>query len=133
MAAQQSVYKSSALVCLGSQDSDALQYVKIGNSRADRFVVFGERLESWSVRAGITLMEMTVIRPPIFMIGFLRLNKQIRCGIRDHLVTRDQKAISALVSEHDAAGHSETLNGYILPAIIATEPVDFVETLAALF
>ena len=40
------------------------QYVKIGSSRADTFVVVGERVRGWSVSAGVTtLMERTVKRP----------------------------------------------------------------------
>ena len=67
------------------------------------------------------------------MIGSLRLIKKIRCGLEYRLFTRDQRASRALVPRNDAAGHSETLNGRILPATAATERVDFVEALAALF
>ena len=105
---------SSALLPSGSQDADALQCAEMGNSRADRFVVIGERFKGWSVHAGVTLMEMTVIRPQIFMIGSLRLNKQTGCGLEDCLFTQDQRMIRAFVPRNDAAGHSESLNGRIL-------------------
>ena len=67
------------------------------------------------------------------MIGSLRLKKKMRCGLVDRLFTRDRRAIKAFVPRNNAAGHSETLNGRILPATAATERVDFVEALAALF
>ena len=105
---------SSAFLFSGSQDADALQYVEIGNSREDIFVVFEERLKTSSVHARVMVVEMTVIRPYIFMIGSLRLNKQIRCEIEDRLFTRDQRVIRAFVPRNDAAGHSESLNGRIL-------------------
>ena len=38
--------------------------------------------------------------------------------------------IRAFVPRNDAAGHSESLNGCILPATAVTERVDFVEALA---
>lgn len=67
------------------------------------------------------------------MIGSLRLNKEIRCGIGDHLLKPDPERSEPLLRQMMLLVMAKVSMVLFQPAIVGTERVDFVEALAALF